>query len=141
MLSTSRAPISRTITRIAATTAVAGTALALGTGVASADEWPVQDPNSAIYVFEATNFLTPNDLNYWNPLLSQSRLTSPYGNSTRIVCTGFHGVAIDCYQADRDGNPHKLSRLPFNFPNITGSSQPGGGPSHWVYPGFIPGIS
>ncbi|MBF6180425.1 Uncharacterised protein [Nocardia otitidiscaviarum] len=132
----------RSVTRITATAAVtAGAALALGTGTAAADEWPVQQPNSPVSVFEAEGFLTPTDLDYWNPLNTGYRLTSPYGNSTRIVCTAFHGVIMECYQADQDGNPHKLARLPFNFPNITGSSQPGGGPSHFVYPGYLPGIS
>lgn len=133
--------ITRSVTRIAATAAVTGAALALGTGIAAADEWPVQNPNSAVQVYDATNMLTPNDPNYWNPLVSQNRLTSPYGNSTRVVCTAFHGVTMECYQADQDGNPHKLSRLPFNFPSITGWNLPGGGPSHFVWPGYIPFVS
>ena len=41
---------------------------------------------------------------------------------------------LDCWQADRDGNPHKLIRLPFNFPAVVGWGQPGGGPSHFVFP-------
>ncbi|WP_408014495.1 hypothetical protein [Rhodococcus spongiicola] len=85
-------------------------------------------------------FLTPTDLDYWNPFVNQNRLTSPFGTSTRIVCTSFHGVLLDCWQADRQGNPHKLVQLPRNYPGSTGSSQPGGGPSRFVYPGFIPGI-
>lgn len=132
----------RRITRFttaAALTAAAGTALALGAGAAHADEWPVQQPNSAIYVYEAHDFLTPADLDYWNPLVDRARLTSPYGNSTRIVCSGFHGVATSCFQADADGNPHQLKRLPMNYPNVTGYLAPGGGVSHWVYPGFVPG--
>ncbi|MEV6772166.1 hypothetical protein AB0N05_26410 [Nocardia sp. NPDC051030] len=132
-------PITRRVTRLAATAAASGAIIAAGTGIASADEWPVQDPNSAVYVFEA-HFLTPTDPAYWNPLDTSSRLTSPFGNSTRVVCTGFHGVALSCYQADLDGNPHKLTALPFNFPSFTGSSAPGGGASNWVYPGYLPGI-
>ncbi|WP_067689774.1 hypothetical protein [Nocardia jejuensis] len=131
--------ISRRVSRLAATAAAAGSALALGGGVAAADEWPVQEPNSAIQVSEAT-FLTPTDPAYWNPLDARGRLTSPYGNSTRVVCSSFHGVAMSCFQADRDGNPHKLVALPFNFPSFTGSSAPGGGASNWVYPGYLPGI-
>lgn len=133
--------VARSITRLTATAAATGAALALGAGVAAADDWPVQDPNSPVEVYDATNMLTPSDLNYWNPFISQNRLTSPYGNSTRVVCTAFHGVTMSCFQADADGNPHKLSRLPFNFPSVTGSSSPGGGPSNFVYPGFLPGIS
>ncbi|MEU1205163.1 hypothetical protein [Nocardia sp. NPDC005825] len=131
--------IARTVTRLTAAAVVAGAGLTLGTGSAAAEEWPVQQPNSPIYVFEAHNFLTPADLDYWNPLVDRARLTSPFGNSTRIVCSGFHGVTTSCFQADADGNPHQLKRLPMNYPNVTGYLAPGGGVSHWVYPGFIPG--
>ncbi|MFD6354706.1 hypothetical protein [Nocardia tengchongensis] len=131
--------ITRNVARLAAAAAVTGAALALGTGTAAADDWPVQQPNSAIYVHEVTGFLTPADLDYWNPLVDRPRLTSPYGNSTRIVCSGFHGVDTSCYQADANGNPHQLKRLPANYPNLTGNVAPGGGVSHWVYPGFVPG--
>jgi len=41
-------------------------------------------------------------------------LTSLYGNSTWMVCTGFHGVLLECWQADSDGNPHKLVELDLN---------------------------
>lgn len=133
--------ITRSVTGLAATAALTGAALGLGTGAAAADDWPVQQPNSPIYVFEAHDFPTPGDLDFWNPLVNRARLTSPYGTSTRIVCSGFHGVTTNCVQADADGNPHALKRLPFNFPNVSGSGAPGGGVSHWVYPGFIPGIS
>ncbi|WP_405137079.1 hypothetical protein [Nocardia sp. NBC_01388] len=133
--------IIRGVAGLAATAAATGTLLAAGTGVAAADDWPVQNPNSPVEVYEATGFLTPDNPAYWNPLDSRQRLTSPYGNSTRVVCTAFHGVTMSCWQADQDGNPHQLTRLPFNFPNFTGSSAPGGGPSHFVYPGFIPGIN
>lgn len=56
------------------------------------------------------------------------------------MCTGFHGVLLDCWQADPQGNPHKLVQLPLDFPGSMGSYQPGGGPGHFVYPGYIPGI-
>lgn len=131
--------ITRSVTRLAAAAVVTGTAFTLGAGTASADDWPVQQPNSPIYVFEAHGFLTPSDLDYWNPLVDRARLTSPFGNSTRIVCSGFHGVTTSCFQADADGNPHQLKRLAMNYPNVTGYLAPGGGVSHWVYPGFIPG--
>ncbi|MGW4532063.1 hypothetical protein ACWEOI_14040 [Nocardia sp. NPDC004340] len=131
--------ITRSVTRLATAAVVTGAAFTLGAGTASADDWPVQQPNSAIYVFEAKGFLTPSDLDYWNPLVDRARLTSPFGNSTRIVCSGFHGVTTSCFQADADGNPHQLKRLSMNFPNVTGYLAPGGGVSHWVYPGFVPG--
>ncbi|GAB2536788.1 hypothetical protein [Nocardia heshunensis] len=131
--------ITRSVTHAATAAAVVTAALAAGTGTASADDWPVLQPNSPIAVFEAHDFLTPSDLDYWNPLVDKARLTSPYGNSTRIVCTAFHGVTTSCFQADADGNPHQLKALPMNFPNFTGYLAPGGGVKHWVYPGFVPG--
>lgn len=113
----------------------------VGNGVANADEWPpIPNYPSPSIPFETDGFLTPTDLDYWNPLLAADRLTSPYGTSTRIVCTAFHGVLTGCWQADANGNPHRLIALTFDFPNVTGSSMPGGGPQHFVYPGFIPGI-
>ena len=68
--------------------------------------------------------------------MNEPRLTSPFGTSTRIVCQGFHGVTTDCWQADLEGRPHKLTRLPANLPDLTGSSAPGGGVGHFVYPLF-----
>ncbi|NNH70479.1 hypothetical protein HLB23_11495 [Nocardia uniformis] len=131
--------ITRAATRIAAIAAATGTAAIIGTGVAAADEWPVQQPNSPIQVSEVT-FLTADDPNFWNPFDMRSRLSSPFGNSTRVVCTSFHGKTMECFQADQDGNPHQLKALPFNFPNITGYGNISGG-THYVYPGFIPGLS
>lgn len=131
--------IARGASLLAATAALTGTVFAFGTGVAAADEWPVQEPNSPISVFETKDFLTPSDLDYWNPLVNRYRLTSPFGTSTRIVCTAFHGQRMACFQADAEGNPHQLTSVPGNFPSITGSSQPGG--THYAYPGFIPGIN
>ncbi|MBF6331150.1 hypothetical protein [Nocardia transvalensis] len=125
----------------AAAVLATATVLVAGAGTASADEWPVQQPNSPVSVFETKSFLTPGDLNYWNPFDASYRLTSPYGTSTRIVCTAFHGVIMSCWQADRDGNPHQLKKLPFNFPAVVGWQQPGGGPSHFVYPGYVPFVS
>ncbi|WP_371829973.1 hypothetical protein [Rhodococcoides trifolii] len=129
------------LVRILAALAVTAAALFAGSGMASADEWPpVPAEPSPSVPFETKGFLTPTDPNYWNPLVAENRLTSPFGTSTRIVCTAFHGVYTGCWQADERGNPHKLVALPFNFPSITGWSLPGGGPAHFVYPGFIPGI-
>lgn len=117
-------------------------AVALGsTAIAQAqDEWPPIPPYPSPSVpFDNSNFLTPENPNYWNPFVNQDRLTSPFGTSTRIVCTAFHGVLTGCWQADQYGNPHKLIRLQANVPNVSGSGLPGGGPGHFVYPGFIPG--
>ncbi|MGW5075360.1 hypothetical protein [Rhodococcus sp. NPDC004095] len=101
----------------------------------AADEWPpIPDYPSPSVPFDNTHFLTPDNPEYWNPFVAKDRLTSPYGTSTRIVCTAFHGVLTGCWQADRDGNPHELVRLPADFPNVSGSSLPGGGPGHYVYP-------
>lgn len=127
--------------RASAAAAVAAAALLGGASVAAADEWPpVPNYPSPSVPYETKNFLTPDQPAYWNPLVAEERLTSPHGTNTRIVCTAFHGVTTDCWQADEHGNPHKLVRLSFNFPSVTGSSMPGGGPGHFVYPGFIPGI-
>ena len=129
----------RRILRAGAVAAVTGGIVLGGAGIASAqDEWPVQQPNSPITVFDVdpANWLTPDELAYWNPLVNEPRLTSPFGTNTRIVCQGFHGVTTDCWQADLEGRPHKLERLPANLPNVTGSSAPGGGVGHFVYPLF-----
>ncbi|WP_174564505.1 hypothetical protein [Nocardia inohanensis] len=130
----------RTAKRVGAIVSAAGAALALGMGVAHAGEWPEQQPNSPISVFETKNFLTPDNPGYWNPFDFGNRLTSPYGTSTRIVCNSFHGVTMSCWQADQDGNPHQLQKLPFNFPALPGYGRLDGG-SNFVYPGYIPGVS
>jgi hypothetical protein len=131
----------RRCTTVAAAVAFTGAAVLAGSGVAAADEWPPVPPYpSPTAPQDVTGFLTPTDPDYWNPFIAANRLTSPYGNSTRIVCTAFHGVLLECWQADDKGNPHKLVALPFDFPNVTGSSMPGGGPQHFVFPGYIPGI-
>lgn len=133
----------RRTARFAATAAVAATALLGAAGTAAADEWPTTPPYpspTAPYDALPDEFLTPTDLDYWNPFVSEDRLTSPFGTSTRIVCEAFHGVKLGCWQADQNGNPHKLVQLAYDFPGSTGSNMPGGGPGHFVYPGFIPGI-
>ncbi|MDV8023512.1 hypothetical protein [Rhodococcus sp. IEGM 1330] len=127
--------------RTAVIACVIAGAAALGMGTAAADEWPTPPPYpTPSPPQDVTGFLTPQDPDYWNPFVSENRLTSPYGNSTRIVCTGFHGVLGACWQADANGNPHKLIPLNMNYPGSTGQLLPGGGPGHFVYPGFIPGI-
>ena len=123
----------RTLTRMVSIGALTGAAALGAAGTAAAEEWP--SDNGAVSVVENPAFLVPADGEFWNPLVAENRLTSPYGLSTRIACTQFHGVLLECWQADGNGNPHKLTELPFNFPAVTGSSQPGGGPSHFVYLG------
>ena len=112
---------------------LASAALAVPATAHAADAWPDQKDYFS-YLYETSAFLTPTDLDYWNPLVDQSRLTSPYGTSTRIVCSSWRGVTMDCWQADRDGNPHKLQALPMNFPVLFTDGRPGGGPKHFVYP-------
>ncbi|MFD6859280.1 hypothetical protein ACFWCF_18320 [Rhodococcus sp. NPDC060090] len=123
----------RILTRTLSVAALAGAAVLAATGTAVAEEWP--SGNGAVSVVEQPDFLVPSDGEFWNPLVAENRLTSPYGESTRIECTQFHGVLLECWQADANGDPHKLTELPFNFPAITGSSAPGGGPSHFVFLG------
>lgn len=125
--------------RMLAAVTMTAAAMTVGAGAASADEWPpVPDYPSPVVPFETTDFLTPTDPDYWNPFVQRDRLTSPYGTSTRIVCTAFHGVLMGCWQADAAGEPHRLVRLPFNLPNISGAGLPGGGPGHFVFPGLVP---
>ncbi|MCM6772509.1 hypothetical protein NDR87_00500 [Nocardia sp. CDC159] len=124
----------------AAAAAATATVMVAGAGTAAADEWPVQQPNSPVSVFDAKGFLTPDNPAYWNPLDTSYRLTSPYGNSTRVVCTAFHGVIMQCWQADHNGNPHQLKQLPVNFPAIVGWQQLNGG-ANFVYPGYLPFVS
>ncbi|MCK0091382.1 MULTISPECIES: hypothetical protein [unclassified Rhodococcus (in: high G+C Gram-positive bacteria)] len=123
----------RTFSRTVSIVALAGAAVLGTAGTAAADEWP--SDNGAVTVVVQPDFLVPSDGEFWNPLVAKNRLTSPFGESTRIECTQFHGVLLECWQADQNGNPHKLTALPFNFPAVTGSAEPGGGPSHFVYLG------
>ena len=128
--------------RTAIASAVLLGAAIFGAGIANADEWPEAPPYPSPTAPQEVigGFLTPQDLDYWNPFVSENRLTSPYGNTTRMVCTGFHGVTLECWQADSEGNPHKLVKLDLNYPGSTNAGLPGGGPGHFVFPGFIPGI-
>ncbi|NLV78019.1 MAG: hypothetical protein GXY65_01500 [Rhodococcus sp.] len=128
----------RTSARLSALLALVGAVVLGAPAVASADVWPSETDNP--FVEKDPPFLTPNDGEFWNPLVAKDRLTSPFGTSHRIECTSFHGVLGECWQADDTGAAVKLVHLPFNFPAVTGSALPGGGPSHYVYPGFIPGI-
>lgn len=74
----------RRVLRAGAVAAVAGGIVLGGAGIAAAqDEWPVQQPNSPIYVYDVdpANWLTPDELAYWNPLVNEPRLTSPFGTT------------------------------------------------------------
>ncbi|GAB2640746.1 hypothetical protein ABI214_00145 [Prescottella soli] len=80
--------------------------MALGSGVANAqDAWPV-DPGegNAIRPEVATDYvLMPDQPEFWNPRNNMTRVISPYGRTTKIVCTGYR-VDTSCWQADPAGN-------------------------------------
>lgn len=104
------------------------------------DAWPTApDYPSPVTVYETDRFLTPTDPAYWNPLVDEYRLTSPYGTGTRIVCKSFLGGTAGCWQADRGGNPHQLAELPVNFPHLFSTQWPGYAPKHFVYPFWTTG--
>lgn len=121
------------VPRIALLSAMASAAMLFGVGVAAADDWPT-DGGGAFEVYETKNFAVRSDPDYWNPLSDRNRLTSPYGTGTRIVCTSFHGVQQDCWQADSDGNPHKLTIAPLDIPYAGSSGTGHFAPKHYVYP-------
>ncbi len=85
--------------------------MTLGSGIANAqDAWPV-DPGegNAVRPENATNYvLMPDQPEFWNPTVNMTRVVSPYGRTTKIVCTGYR-VDTSCWQADPAGNPHKLN--------------------------------
>ncbi|RJO68252.1 hypothetical protein D5S18_33030 [Nocardia panacis] len=122
------------MTRSTVAVAAAGAALVLGAGLATADEWPVQQPNTVIQVVETYDFVLPSDPNYWNPTERRDRLDSPYGTGTRIVCEAYRGRTGNCWQADDAGNPHKLLREDFSEGGITGSAQQGHTPTKYTFP-------
>ncbi|MFI6367324.1 hypothetical protein ACIBG0_31750 [Nocardia sp. NPDC050630] len=113
--------------------ATAGASLLIGAGTAAADDWPSN--GGGLEVYETKDFAVQSDPDYWNPFSDRNRLTSPFGTSTRIVCTSFHGVQQDCWQADIDGNPHKLNISPLDLPYAGSSGTGHFGPKHYVYPG------
>lgn len=124
--------------RIAAVIAVLAGALMLGSGVATADSWPVDPGNgSADRPVDLTDYvLTPNQPGFWNPAMGRPRVISPYGTSTKIVCMGY--VLYDaCWQADSKGNPHKLDKV-FSMGTF-GSLTPTPPQNVFVYPGMFPG--
>ncbi|WP_137724233.1 hypothetical protein [Prescottella subtropica] len=125
--------------RITAVIAALAAALTIGAGVAHADSWPADPGNgSPSRPVDVTNFvLTPDQLDFWNPSVNRTRVISPYGRSTRIVCTGYR-VDTDCWQADRAGNPHKLQNV-FNM-GAFGSLISPPAQNVFLYPGMIPGM-
>lgn len=118
--------------------AVSATSVCLlaGAGSASAqDAWPVDPgPGSAVRPVDAGPYvLTSDQPEFYNPADQRVRIITPFGHSTRIVCSGFRAFN-DCWQADRDGHPHKL-KLIFGF-NLGSVSAP----NVFLYPGMIPGL-
>lgn len=78
-----------------------------------ASGWPVVEPDSAMNPGEPPvhAWRTPDQPEFWNLAANHPRLISPYGTSTRIVCVGWRTLG-ECWQADRNGAPHKLIALP-----------------------------
>ena len=124
----------RTLATLAAVT-LATASMLVGVGQANAqDAWPV-DPGqgSPVRPVDVTSFaLTPDRLEFYNPFIGLPRIISPYGTTTKIVCTGFRGYD-NCWQADQAGNPHKLRPI-----LGLGSSTPAS--NVFLYPGMIPGL-
>lgn len=89
--------------------------------------------NPATGPWPVTDFTTPEDPAFWNPTVATNRLISPFGLTTPVQCTSFHGVLLECFQEDHDGAHHQLVRLAVNLPAFVGSMQPGGGPGTYVY--------
>lgn len=115
--------------------------MALGSGLANAqDTWPVDPgPSSPSRPLDATNYvLMPDQLAFWNPTINTTRVISPYGRSTKIVCMGYR-VDVDCWQADRAGNPHKLDRA--FYMGAFGSLVSTPAAFVFVYPGMAPALS
>lgn len=121
--------------------AVTAATLVLGSGLANAqDSWPV-DPGEGnpIRPVDVTDYvLTPDQPEFWNPAVGKPRVVSPFGRTTKIVCTGYR-VYDQCWQADQNGNPHELKFL-FNMGAF--GSLAGAPPAQnvYVYPGMIPGL-
>ncbi|WP_430334668.1 hypothetical protein [Rhodococcus sp. ACT016] len=113
--------------------------MALGSGVAHAeDAWPVDPGLGGIGApVDRTGYvLMPDQPEFWNPAIGIARVISPYGRTTKIVCTGYR-VDTSCWQADRDGNPHELKEL-FNT-TVFGSLATTPATAIFIYPGMIPG--
>lgn len=118
---------------------VAAVMLTLGSVQANAqDAWPVDPgPGHADRPTDVTGYvLTPDQLEFWNPAVGIPRVISPFGRTTKIVCTGYRAYN-HCWQADRDGNPHKLT-LVFGM-SAFGSLTSVPAQSVFAYPDFIPG--
>lgn len=115
---------------------LASASVLAGAGQANAqDAWPVDPgPGHAVRPSDAGPYvLTSDQPEFYNPADQRVRIITPFGHSTRIVCSGFRALT-DCWQADREGNPHKL-RLIFGFDLGSVSA-----PNVFLYPGMIPGL-
>ncbi|RJO73704.1 hypothetical protein D5S18_21270 [Nocardia panacis] len=64
----------------------------------------------------ATKWVLSSDPSYLDPKEKGDRLDSPFGVSTRIACSAYRNYTLDCWQADREGKPHKLIREMFTIP-------------------------
>ena len=75
--------------------------------------WPIEVAGWAAKpaVISPDRWTTPDQLEFWNPAANVPRLVSPYGTSTRTVCVPWRTLN-ECWQADRDGVPHKLTAIP-----------------------------
>ncbi len=118
-----------------ATLAISTTAVVGAAGTAAAqDSWPVDPgPGNPVRPIDAGPYvLTSDQPEFYNPADPRVRIITPFGHSTKIVCSGFRDLT-HCWQADRDGNPHKL-RLIFGFDFGSVSA-----PNVFLYPGMVPG--
>lgn len=112
---------------------VIGSVGSVGTLSAGSPVTEVPAHNPATGPWPVTDFITPENPVFWNPAVATNRLVSPFGLTTPVQCTAFHGVLLECFQEDREGAHHKLVRLASNLPNVSGSLQPGGGPGTFFY--------
>lgn len=126
----------RRLTTALAALAVATTAVVGAAGSAAAqDSWPIDPgPGHATRPIDAGPYvLTSDQAEFYNPADPRVRIITPFGHSTKIVCSGYRALR-DCWQADRDGNPHKLRPI-FGFDLGSVSA-----PTVFLYPGMIPGL-
>lgn len=101
--------------RAAAVLSIIAATLVGAGGVASAE--PV-DPSPINFWdrsdWSPTSILVPTDAEFWNPFIGKTRVISPFGRTTKIVCSaiGRGAIATECYQADPQGGVHRLTPVP-----------------------------